>query len=338
MLLNFLKKAVLCFSFHIHSKALSSLSWLAQFEDVLIFDASPVRLPKKLKDKFPGNRKNHSPACIKLSALYSLFKRTVEWIDLSPQKMHDSKILPDLSMLKGSLFLFDLGYFSHLFLNQLNEAGVWFVCRLKANSKPVITKVVNGFSKRCIGKALKKIKPFGNIAEAYCILNLPKNKTIELRVIGFKFPKTNEYRWYLTNLPISMAQAAWIYPIYRLRWQIELFFKSIKTILHADQITSANENIALVMCYSTILSALIANSIIIELATASAHIELKSITAMRLMIVYSSFAHELVKFLLRKNMTLENLKKEIMKLFPQLLDPNRKRRPTSLENFVLLSS
>jgi len=32
-----------------------------------------------------------------------------------------------------------------------------------------------------------------------------------------------------------MVLAEWIYPIYRLRWQIELFFKSIKSMLHADQ-------------------------------------------------------------------------------------------------------
>jgi IS4 transposase len=35
-----------------------------------------------------------------------------------------------------------------------------------------------------------------------------------------------------------MVLAEWIYPIYRLRWQIELFFKSIKSSLYADQITS----------------------------------------------------------------------------------------------------
>jgi len=76
-------------------------------------------------------------------------------------------------------------------------------------------------------------------------LMLPGNGFIEVRLIGFRFPKTKQYRWYATNLTTSMLLAEWIYPLYRLRWQIELFFKSIKSVLNADQITFGNENIAL---------------------------------------------------------------------------------------------
>jgi len=74
---------------------------------------------------------------------------------ITAQKPHDSKFLPDLNKLKGSLFLFDLGYFSHIFLHQLCEIGVWFVCRLKANSVPIITKVVKGVAKKHIGRKCK---------------------------------------------------------------------------------------------------------------------------------------------------------------------------------------
>jgi len=96
-------------------------------------------------------------------------------------------------------------------------------------------------------------------------------------------------------MPSSMALAEWIYPIYRLRWQIELFFKSIKSMLHADQITSGNENIVLVTAYSSILASLIGNSIIIEYAVISAKIELKSVTAQRITFVFSLIANDLAK-------------------------------------------
>ena len=84
-----------------------------------------------------------------------------------------------------------------------------------------------------------------------------------------------------------MVLAEWIYPIYRLRWQIELFFKSIKSMLHADQITSENENIVLVTAYSSVIASLIANSIIIEYTIIFAKLELKSVTAQR--VALSSF-------------------------------------------------
>ena len=331
-LLDFIEKAVLKFSFHIQEKALSKLSWLSLFEDVFIYDASPIRLPAGLSNIFPGNRKNHSPACLKLSALYRLSVRSAEWIKISAQKPHDSKFLPDLNQLKGSLFLFDLGYFSHAFLHQLCEIGVWFVCRLKANSVPIITKVVKGVAKRHIGRPLdKNVNLRGMIVEVWGKLNLPGKKCLEVRLIGFRFPLTKEYRWYVTNMPSSMVLPEWIYPIYRLRWQIELFFKSIKSMLHADQITSENENIVLVTAYSSILASLIANSIIIEYAVVSAKIELKSVTAQRITFVFSQIAHDLAKCILKKDISPKSFVNNLKTLLPLLICPNRKHRPTSLE-------
>jgi hypothetical protein len=333
-----LQKAVLEFSFQIQQKALSKLAWLSIFNDVFIYDASPIRLPASLSNLFPGNRSNHSPASFKLSALYKMSVRGVQWLKLTDQKTHDSQILPDLQQLKGSLFLFDLGYFSHLFLHQLNQIGVWFVCRLKANSVPVITRVVKGVATRYIGCPLnKKVKLRGAIVEVWAKLMLPGKGFIEVRLIGFRFPKTKQYRWYATNLTNAMLLAEWIYPIYRLRWQIELFFKSIKSILNADQITSGNENIALAIAYSSILSSLIASSLIIEEALVFAHVELKSITAQRLIMVFSLVAHNLAQCVILKQFPNIALQKKIHNLLHLLTCPNRKHRPTSLEVVVELT-
>jgi putative transposase len=329
---------VLYFSFQIQQKALSRLRWLSTFTDVFIYDASPIRLPTSLSDKFPGNRNNHSPACLKFSALYQMSIRGIKWLKLTPQKIHDSQILPDLEQLKGSLFLFDLGYFSHLFLYQLNEAEVWFVCRLKANSAPIITRIGKGVAKRHIGRPLnKQVNLRGAIVEVWAKLMLPGKGFIEVRLIGFRFPKTKQYRWYATNLPHTTFLAQWIYPIYRLRWQIELFFKSIKSILNADQITSGNENIALAIVYSSILSSLISSSIIIEEALVFAHVELKSITAQRLMHVFSLFAHNLAQCLISKEFSNISLRNKLLCLLPLLTCPNIKHRPTSLEVVVMLT-
>ena len=169
------------------------------------------------------------------------------------------------------------------------------------------------------------------IVEVWGKLNLPGTKSLEVRLIGFRFPLTKKYRWYVTNMPNSMALAEWIYPIYRLRWQIELFFKSIKSMLHADQITSANKNIVLVTVYSSILASLIANSIIIEYAVVSAKIELKSVTAQRITFVFSLIANDLAKCILKKNLPPKNFIENLTNLLSLLICPNRKHRPTSLE-------
>ena len=317
---------------------MAKLSWLSEFSDVYIYDASPIRLPAALSNRFPGNRTNHSPACLKLSALYRLSVRGIQWLKFTAQKSHDSKILPDLQQLKGSLFLFDLGYFSHSFLQKLDQTGVWFVCRLKENSVPIISRVIKGVAKRHIGQPLNpKVNLRGSIVEIWGKLRLPGKGFIEVRLIGFRFPKSKEYRWYATNLPAGMLLAEWIYPIYRLRWQIELFFKSIKSMLNADQITSANENIALSIAYGSILSSMIASSIIIEEAVAVAHIELKSITAQRLMMVFSLVAQNFAQCLLSKEIKNKFLLNKLRSLLHLLICPNRKHRPTSLEKVVMFT-
>ena len=43
----------------------------------------------------------------------------------------------------------------------------------------------------------------------------------------------------MTNLKV---EAFIIYPLYRIRWQIELIFKGCKNSLNANQITSNNKN------------------------------------------------------------------------------------------------
>jgi hypothetical protein len=184
----------------------------------------------------------------------------------------------------------------------------------------------------------KNVNLRGLIVEVWGKLNLPGKKSLELRLIGFRFPLTKKYRWYVTNTPNSMVLAEWIYPIYRLRWQIELFFKSIKSMLHADQITSENKNIVLVTAYSSILASLIANSVIIEYAVVSAKIELKSVTAQRITFVFSQIAHDLAKCILKKDISPKSLINDLETLLPLLSCPNRKHRPTSLEIVTMFDS
>jgi len=63
---------------------------------------------------------------------------------------------------------------------------------------------------------------------------------LRYRVIGFWNPVEKGYHWYITNL---VAAAYLMYPLYRLRWQIELIFKACKNSLNVNQITSGDENI-----------------------------------------------------------------------------------------------
>ncbi len=100
---------------------------------------------------------------------------------------------------------------------------------------------------------------------------------------------------------------------------------------------ASNENNALVVACSSILASLLASSVIIEEAIVFANVELESITAQRLMIVFSLVAHNLAQCLISKNISFKSLMLKLKKLLPLLLCPNRKHRPTSLGKVMMLT-
>jgi len=79
------------------------------------------------------------------------------------------------------------------------------------------------------------------------------------------------------------------------------------------------------------LASLIANSIIIEYAAESAKIELKSITAQRITLVFSLIAYDLAKCILKKNVFPKDFLNNLNNILTLLIIPNGKHRPTSLE-------
>jgi IS4 transposase len=66
------------------------------------------------------------------------------------------------------------------------------------------------------------------------------------------------YHWYITNLKVG---AYIIYPLYRIRWQIELIFKGCKNSLNASQITSNDKNIIESLLLSSLAAQLASNTI-----------------------------------------------------------------------------
>jgi len=50
--------------------------------------------------------------------------------------------------------------------------------------------------------------------------------------------RAGEVIWLLTTLPAAAATPRRVLELYRLRWQIELLFKRLKSLLHLDQLPS----------------------------------------------------------------------------------------------------
>ena len=66
----------------------------------------------------------------------------------------------------------------------------------------------------------------------------------------------------LTSLPPSVFDAATIGHIYRLRWQIEIAFKRLKSLIHIDQFHAVDERLVKTVLYAKLILALLSQNLV----------------------------------------------------------------------------
>ena len=191
-----------------------------------------------------------------------------------------------------------------------------------------------GIGKKRIGTMLKEIKPGSNMIDFIGLVNCKEFGPIEMRVLGFWNPKDKIYHWYITNLSVS---ADLIYPLYRLRWQIELIFKGCKSSLSLNEIPTGNPNIVMNLLLSSIIAYLVSLTIIHVAKEELTPKEIEAITAQRIAKVFFHMGLDLIKYFLensKKNS--KRLKDKIILYAHDLFDPNFKNRSTSLQEALAL--
>jgi putative transposase len=134
---------------------------------------------------------------------------------------------------KGSIVVFDKGYSDYAWLKQLEDRGVFFVTRARAN---ILAKTLS---------ARQEVR--GNVLSDERIeLSSPRPRAMgmkPLRLVGYVCPDTGREYQFLTNIEHLSAQT--IADIYKSRWQIELFFKWIKQNLKLKGILGTAKNAVL---------------------------------------------------------------------------------------------
>ncbi|HJW30779.1 MAG TPA: IS4 family transposase [Saprospiraceae bacterium] len=300
-------------------------------------DASSITLRTRAKPPFPGTR---TAAGINWHARFDLLTGMLTWFQITATKIHERNCFPALELLKGKLVIFDLGYWDYSLLYAIEKAGGFFLSRLKSNAVIYIAEVVQGLSKQLIGQALLSLDlshKKGNIIAVFTT-KMYAGKGVRYRVIGLWNAVEKEYHWYMTNL---LAAAYLIYPLYRLRWQIELIFKACKNSLNANQITSGDENIIHSLLLASIAAQLSTHSLFqlgLEQVEEDQQVAMSFQRIAKIAVV---LAGDFIKFLLNSSREhFDNLVYKIKLFANEMFDPNYKKRETSLMriNRLLLES
>jgi hypothetical protein len=298
---------------------------------IFILDSSSVTLPKDAADKFPAPRNNVVPAAIKWHALFDLVGGGLTWFDLTEATTHDRKKFPPLELLPAkALLIFDLGYWDYLLLEELIKSGFYFLSRVKTNARIQVKEVISGTARKFAGKDLMSCRfpsQARNIIEVVGTFKKSGKELFSCRVVGFWNPVEKHYHWYATNLTVA-AKA--IYPLYRLRWQCELIFKSCKSSMNFSSITTSNETLIVNLVLLGILHCLLAN-ILGNALTSKLQLEKQmSKSVQRFAIIFVQVSRDLFEFFLDISY-LELLRTKLKLLENETFDPNFKSRKSSLD-------
>jgi hypothetical protein len=303
---------------------------------ILILDSTSISLPENAGIFFPGPRSNVAPSSIKWHNCFDLCGGLVKWFELGPAREHDSNYFPDLSLLVGKLIIFDLGYWNYELLAAIKNAGGYFLSRIKDKATIEIIEVVKGLEKRFVGWPLldMRLPEKKKIIEVIGEFQKNSKAVFQARVIGFWNPTDNIYHWYVTNLKVS---AHLIYPLYRLRWQVELLFKKAKSSLNLSDITSTNPNIIQSFIMLTIIATLLAHPIAKVVLKGESISKTPSIQRAGMVLVH--IGTELRNFIiLRSKASVRALIDKLELFSDELYDPNFSKRDSSMARVLKLST
>ena len=317
----------------------SQLLKVLNVSGILLLDSSSSSLPKSAKKNFPAPRNNVAPAAIKLHLCFDLFLGSIDWFKLTPATTHDRKGFPPLKSLIGKLIIFDLGYWDYQLMADIIKIGGFFLSRVKNKANIKIIEVISGlpktkfegwglFDRKLPDKKSKIVEVIGQFSLNY-------NPLFTARIIGFWNPISQQYHWYTTNL---LAPAHLIYPLYRLRWQIELVFKSFKSCLRLADLPTANPKIIHVLIYTALIATIIAHPIANILAIEFKKEKQMTPSFQRAGMLIVLCATDFIRFLTTNSANGANAlidKLTIQK--NEIFDPNWKRRQTSLAHAIQLA-
>lgn len=171
-----------------------------------------------------------------------------KFVILTPAIEHEGKQLARIKLKKDDVIVFDRGYYNFVDFANLCNNGIYFVTRQKVNAD---YKVVarNDTSNKPNISSDQIIQLAGFYSKQKC--------PYELRRIRVKDPETGKHIVILTNN--FKWSASTIAAIYKDRWQIEIFFKTMKQKMKVKSFLGTSKNAILNQIWTALIAYLLAS-------------------------------------------------------------------------------
>lgn len=245
-------------SVQLSKKFTSPSKFLDMFPSVIIHDSTRFGLPESFMEHYAGYGGRGAPAGGKIQFAYDLKSHQVCHATLGSSCSND---LTDCKgnewITEGSLVLRDLGYYSHEGFKEIMNKRAFFISKAKPKTalfdihgkRIDLPKIIRTMKKHGL-KAVEKdltVGLEGSFRARVIIAVVPdevKNK--RLKAVAYKASNRNytvqkEYKtWAGINVFVTNVKDEWlsfekVMDIYRLRWQVELVFKTWKSYYKIDR-------------------------------------------------------------------------------------------------------
>lgn len=251
---------------------------LTRFPQVLVEDSSVLPLPPVLASTWPGcgGAPGTSGAALKLALRYDLRSGALLGPRLAAARVHDATLADQEPLPAGSLSITDLGYFGLARFARLDQAGVFFLSRLRARTSIVDAQgrvwQAGVYLQRYATASLDIPVQLGQATRLPVrLLAVPvpirvaNDRRRTLRAAAQREGRTPDadtlrlcsWTVLITNLPVERLHLAEALALAHARWQIELLWKLWKTDGGLRWSRSAHPEHLLVELYAKLIGLLV---------------------------------------------------------------------------------
>lgn len=211
---------------------------------IFLLDSTTISLCLSI---FDWAKYKTAKGAVKMHTLLDFDGNLPAYVNITDGKTADNKGAYDIPLLKGSVIVADRFYNDFYLLNIWDSKGVYFVIRHKENIqykvikenklpenrhqhilKDEIIELKNKSSKEKYPKRLRRVAVWDDVNE----------QVIELI--------TNQMTWSCNTIG----------ELYKSRWQVEIFFRDIKQLLHIKSFIGTSQNAVMIQIWTALITIL----------------------------------------------------------------------------------
>jgi hypothetical protein len=212
---------------------------------IFLLDSTTISLCLSL---FDWAKYKTAKGAVKMHTLLDFDGNIPAYVNITDGKTADNKGANDIPLLRGSVIVADRFYNDFPLLNVWDSKGVFFVIRHKENLQFETLKENDLPDNRhqhilkdeiiCLKNESSKSKYPGKLRRV-SVWDEENKQVIELI--------TNQFNW----SPNTIGE------LYKSRWQVEIFFRDIKQLLHIKSFIGTSENAVMIQIWTALITILI---------------------------------------------------------------------------------